>query len=77
MIVQVIYNKFTPEMRRVVRKLRKFHLIDEILFYKGDRNLILADGLLAWEEGKGDPIDGIYDITILKRISEINPQISG
>ncbi|AEB95504.1 MULTISPECIES: hypothetical protein [Metallosphaera] len=76
MIVQVIYKKFTPEIRRVVRKLRRVPSIGEIIFSKGERNVIMADGIVIWEEGE-DPIEGLYDVKIIQKMPDILPQISG
>ncbi|WP_240938860.1 hypothetical protein [Metallosphaera hakonensis] len=77
MIVQIIYKTFTPEIKKIIRRVRRIRSVEEVLFSKGDRNMIVADGLVAWEEGQGDPIEGIYDIKIMKSLLEITPQISG
>ncbi|AWR98857.1 hypothetical protein DFR87_03160 [Metallosphaera hakonensis JCM 8857 = DSM 7519] len=76
-IVQIIYKTFTPEIKKIIRRVRRIRSVEEVLFSKGDRNMIVADGLVAWEEGQGDPIEGIYDIKIMKSLLEITPQISG
>ncbi|WP_238025540.1 MULTISPECIES: hypothetical protein [Metallosphaera] len=76
MIVQIIYRKFTPEIRKLVLKLRKIRSVEDIIFSKGERNMLIVDGMVAWKEGDGDPMEGFYDVRIIKSMSEINLDVS-
>ena len=74
--VQIIYRKFTPEIKKLVNRLRKMRAVEDIIFSKGERNMLIVDGLVAWKEGDGDPMEGFYDIRIIKSMLEINPEVS-
>jgi hypothetical protein len=76
-IVQVFYNKFTPELAKAVMKVRKTPFVQEVLFCKGERNMMVADNYVVWREGDGDPLDGLYDAKIIERVRASTYPFSG
>ena len=72
MIVEVIYNNITKEMLEIIRKIRKKALASEIIFYKGKKNLIIADSMKIWEEDENvDPLEEIYDTKIIELVKQM------
>ncbi len=72
MIVEVIYNNITAEMLEIIRKIKRKALASEIIFYKGKKNLIIADNMKIWEENENkDPLEEIYDAKIIDLVKQI------
>lgn len=77
MIVQIFYNRFTPELAKAVRKIRKAPFVQEVLFCKGESNMMVADNYVFWKEGEGDPIEGLYDARIIENVRTSTFPFSG
>lgn len=73
MIIEVIYNNITTEMLEIIRKIRRKSLASEIIFYKGKKNVIIADNMKIWEENdeNKDPLEEIYNAKIIELVEQI------
>ncbi|BDC18073.1 hypothetical protein [Acidianus sp. HS-5] len=72
MIVEVIYNNISLEMMEIIREIKRKALASEIIFYKGKKNLIIADNMKIWEENDNkDPVEEIYDAKIIHLVKQM------
>ncbi|QGA53500.1 hypothetical protein GFS03_02295 [Sulfolobus sp. E5-1-F] len=67
MIIVIKYRIIDNNIRNIINSLRKIPFINEILFYRGEKNSIFANDYKIWEEGSDlNPVEEIYDVKILE-----------